>query len=128
MKRVLGISTLTAAALALVVPAPAGAARHHASTVTINLFPGSSDTFYGNVSGGPRRCWVGRKVLLEQGPAGEKPSIVGSDVTSSNGDWFISLVNPQAAEYRAVALRKAYKAHGVRHVCDRAASPRLLDA
>src|SRR4051812_41148548 len=95
----------------------ARSARHHSSTVTINLFPGSSETFYGKVAGGPQRCWVNRKVLLQLGAAGVKPSVVGADITSTSGDWMISLENPLAGEYRAVALRKAYKAHGVRHVC-----------
>jgi hypothetical protein len=128
VKRVLKTPLFAALLLALAVPASASSTRHHASTVTINLLPGSSDTFYGQVSGGPKRCLVERKVLLELGPAGVKPAVVGSDTTSSNGDWLVSLENPQAGEYRAVALRTTYKAHGVRHVCDREASPRLLDA
>jgi hypothetical protein len=125
-------TTLPLAALALApalaIPASASAARHHTSTVTINLFPGSSESFYGQVSGGPTRCWVDRKILLERGPAGVEPSIVGADKTSTGGDWFVSLDSPLAGEYRAVAPPRAYRAHGVRHVCDRAVSPRLLDA
>src|SRR3954447_7735673 len=111
-----------------IFPASPRPARHHSSTATINLFPGSSDTFYGKVSGGPTRCWFDREVDLELGPAGVDPTIVGADITSTNGDWFVSLRSPQAGEYWAVALRKTYKVHGVRHICDRAVSPRLLDA
>jgi hypothetical protein len=113
--------------VSLAFAATAFAAKHHERTVLFTLGTGDPQEFYGSLTGGPKPCWVGRKVILQLGPAGEKPEAVGSDLTSTNGDWYLTVEAPLAGYYRGFAPRFEYKHHGVKHVCDAAASPRVLN-
>jgi hypothetical protein len=113
-----GLPALVTVIALVALPAAASAAKHHSRMVSFTLGTGSPQEFYGSLTGGPKPCWVGRKVILQLGPAGEKPEAVGYDITSTNGDWYLTVDAPQAGYYRAFAPRFAYKRHGVRHVCD----------
>jgi hypothetical protein len=106
--------------------APAASVRHHSSDVTIAFTTAPPYAFFGKVTSSAPRCAVGRKVVLLMGPPGSQ-SVVASDTTSSNGDWYVTLENPLAGHYQAKALRKAYKVNGKRHVCDAARSPGVDD-
>ncbi len=113
-----GFGLVTSGASAL-----APAARHHTASATIMF---TSEAFFGKVASSATRCEVGRKVELLMGPTGLQ-EVVASDVTSSNGDWYVTLDAPQAGHYQAKVLRKTYKVHGRRHVCDPARSPGVDD-
>jgi hypothetical protein len=116
------------ASLSLVPTAAAKPTPHHNSSVTINVLSDSTVRgYYGRVSSGPKQCEVGRRVILRLGPGGDQVD-VGSDVTSSEGDWLIAFDAPLAGHYQAFAPRTAYHRHGIKHVCDAAKSPRILDA
>ncbi len=126
MKRILGGTLLAAGLLLSSVAGSQAATHHHAATVNIKLLNDTPHGYYGRVSSGPEKCRVGRKVILQHGPSGIRET-VGSDVTSSEGDWLVALDAPMAGEYRAVALPRHYKVHGHKHVCDRAVSPVIND-
>jgi ABC-type sugar transport system substrate-binding protein len=113
---------ITASLLAPGSPASAASARHHGATATIAFTTQSPYAFYGKVTSGPDPCVVGRKVQLLQGPPGSQ-EVAATDTTSSNGDWYVTVDNPQAGHYQAKVFEKTYKAHGKLHVCDAARSP-----
>jgi hypothetical protein len=120
-------SVLVAAALlAPVSPVSAAPARHHGATATIAYTTSPPYAFYGKVTSGPDPCFVGRKVQLLLGPPGSQ-EVVATDTTSSNGDWYVTLENPLAGHYQAKVLKRTYKAHGKRQVCDAARSPGVDD-
>jgi hypothetical protein len=124
----LALSSVLIAAALLVPGSPASAAgtRHHTTTATIAFTGAMPVAFYGKVTSGPDQCVVGRKVQLLMGPPGSQ-EVIATDTTSSNGDWYVTVENPLAGHYQAKVLRKAYKAHGKRHVCDAARSPGVDD-
>lgn len=128
MRRRVALSSvlITAALLAPGSPVSAAPARHHGATATIAFTTQPPYAFYGKVTSGPDPCVVGRKVQLLQGPPGSQ-EVAATDTTSSNGDWYVTLENPQAGHYQAKVLKKIYKAHGKRHVCDAARSPGVDD-
>jgi hypothetical protein len=117
---------IAAALLAPGSPASAAPVRHHGATATIAFTTQAPYAFYGKVTSGPDPCVVGRKVQLLQGPPGSQ-EVAATDTTSSNGDWYVTLENPQAGHYQAKVLTKLYKAHGKRHVCDAARSSGVDD-
>lgn len=126
VKRVLAF-VATFALLAPVTSASAWVTHHHVSTVTINLLQGSPDLLYGQVSGGPAPCRVGREVQLVGEPTGTKPFGAGIDLTSTNGDWMVSsyFVFPPLSHWQAYALKRPFVHDGIRHVCDLVGSPSI---
>ena len=117
---------LSAAQLPPGSPAAAAGTRHHSATATIAFTTQQPYAFYGKVSSGPGQCVVGRKVQLLMGPTGSQ-EVIATDTTSSNGDWYVTIENPLAGHYQAKVLKKTYKAHGKRQVCDTTRSPGVDD-
>jgi hypothetical protein len=111
----------------LPVASASAAATHHSSSVTIALNSGPPPSFIGFVHSQQPRCFKSRTVKLLLGPSGSQ-EVVGEDVTNGDGSWEVSVANNfRAGTYQAKAVRKVYRHHGHRHICDTAKSQPLVE-
>jgi hypothetical protein len=111
----------------LPVASASAGATHHNSRVTIALSSGPSPSFIGPVHSPQPRCFKSRTVKLLLGPPGSQ-EVVGEDVTDGDGSWEVSVANNfRAGTYQAKAVRKVYRRHGHRHICDAAKSQPLVE-
>jgi hypothetical protein len=104
LKRPAGWLVLAAGAVALVVPATAGAAVD--STVTLHIKHGHK--FYGKVSSAADECVVGRKVQLRRREPGGGTTKVAKTFASESGHYSVNI--PMQNGNTFVARLKSYEA------------------
>jgi len=126
MRRTLSLLATVIVSSLVMAAGVTAAGRHESSTVTIQVFNGPPPGLFGKVSSSAGPCAHSRKVLVFLGPRATH-QLVGSDITSSNGDWFVAPDGEQAGRYQAFARRKTYTRHGHSHVCDPEKSPSILN-